>query len=146
MLTLSLPEPVEPLAAQKGEVLMVTNADLRESANQACWPVQQAFEEKLQSALERLGYRMVRAHTIDKKRGHGFISSQREGSDLFAKISPESPVIVLLTAWQYSHHLAPSLVHHKGPILRWYLAGSGWNAVYGRNTDKPWKILFQIMV
>jgi len=27
------------------------------------------------------------------------------------------PVIVLLTSWQYSHHIAPSLVRHKGPIL-----------------------------
>ena len=49
--------------------------------------------------------------------GHGFISSQREGSDLFATIDPDAPVIVLLTAWQYSHHLAASLVQHRGPIL-----------------------------
>jgi len=26
-------------------------------------------------------------------------------------------VIVLLTAWQYSHHLAPSLAQHRGPVL-----------------------------
>ena len=50
-------------------------------------------------------------------KGHGFISSQREGSDLFARIDPEAPVIVLLTAWQYSHHLAPSLARHRGPVL-----------------------------
>jgi hypothetical protein len=27
-------------------------------------------------------------------------------------------VIVLLTAWQYSHHLAPSLVKHRGRWMR----------------------------
>ena len=36
---------------------------------------------------------------------------------MFAGIDPEAPVIVLLTAWQYSHHLAPSLAQHRGPIL-----------------------------
>ncbi len=34
-----------------------------------------------------------------------------------ASIDPKAPLIVLMTAWQYSHHLAPSLVHHEGPIL-----------------------------
>nr|WP_255668959.1 signal transduction protein [Buttiauxella sp. A2-C1_F] len=96
---------------------MVTNADLRESANLACWPVQQKYEAKLQDALSSLGYSMIRAHPIDEERGHGFISSQRQGSDLFAQIDENAPVIVLLTAWQYSHHVAPSLVHHKGPVL-----------------------------
>ena len=28
--------------------------------------------------------------------------------------APDAPVIVLLTAWQYSHHLAPSLAKHRG--------------------------------
>ncbi len=60
---------------------------------------------------------MKRAHEYDAARGHGFISSQKEGSELFAKIDPEAPLIVLLTAWQYSHHIAPSLAKHKGPVL-----------------------------
>ncbi len=38
-----------------------------------------------------------------------FISSQREGCDMFAAIDPDAPVIVLLTAWQYSHYIASSL-------------------------------------
>lgn len=118
MLNLSLPAPGPVLSAGKQEVLLVTNADLREPANVACWPVQEKFERKLEAALrERFGVKMVRAHEVSAKRGHGFISSQREGSDLFEHIDPESPVIVLLTAWQYSHHLAPSLVRHRGPVL-----------------------------
>ncbi len=118
MLTLTLPDVRPPLRAAKNEVLLVTNADLRESANVKCWPVQQQFEARLQEALiTRFGYRAKRAHPIKTDRGHGFISNQREGSDVFAGIDPEAPVIVLLTAWQYSHHLAPSLAQHRGPIL-----------------------------
>ena len=118
MLTLTLP-PAKPLikAADK-EILLVTNADLRESANIGCWPVQNAFEAKLGEALQsRFGVAAKRAHLYKGDKGHGFISSQREGSDLFATLDPEAPVIVLLTAWQYSHHLAPSLAKHRGPVL-----------------------------
>ena len=118
MLTLTLPQEKPPITAGPNEVLLVTNADLRESANVGCWPVQNAFEGKLGEALQqRFGVRAKRAHLYKGDKGHGFISSQREGSDLFASIDPDAPVIVLLTAWQYSHHLAPSLARHRGPVL-----------------------------
>ncbi len=118
MLTLTLPESKPMIKAGAKEVLLVTNADLRESANKECWPVQNKFEEKLTQALSsRFGYATKRAHLFKGDKGHGFISSQREGSDLFATIDPDSPVIVLMTAWQYSHHLAPSLTKHRGPVL-----------------------------
>lgn len=122
MLTLALP-PAKPLIQTDAqEVLLVANADLRESANVTCWPVQRKFEALLEQVLaERFGLRVKRAHPIKAKTGqgggHGFISSQREGSDLFAALDPDAPVIVLLTAWQYSHHLAPSLARHRGPVL-----------------------------
>ena len=118
MLTLNLAEPSQRLSAGAHEVLLVTNADLRESANVECWPVQAKFEAKLQEVLHsRFGVTAARAHPFKADKGHGFISTQREGSDLFERIDPKAPVIVLLTAWQYSHHLAPSLAHHSGPIL-----------------------------
>ena len=118
MLTLTLPAAKPLIKAGDKEVLLVTNADLRESANVECWPVQNKFEAKLEQALSsRFGFKAKRAHLFKGDKGHGFISSQREGSDLFATIDPEAPVIVLLTAWQYSHHLAPSLAKHKGPVL-----------------------------
>jgi hypothetical protein len=118
MLKLTLPESKPLIKAGNNEVLLVTNADLRESANVECWPVQNKFEAKLQDALSsRFGVTAKRAHLYKGDKGHGFISSQREGSDLFATIDPDSPVIVLLTAWQYSHHLAPSLAKHRGPVL-----------------------------
>ena len=118
MLTLTLPAAKPLITAGPNEVLLVTNADLRESANVECWPVQNKFESKLKEAmLNRFGITAKRAHLYKNDKGHGFISSQREGSDLFATIAPEAPVIVLLTAWQYSHHLAPSLAKHRGPVL-----------------------------
>ena len=111
----ALPETVE---AGAGEVFVATNGDLRESANVNCWAVQEKYEKKLDEVLRaRFGRRVRRAHPVKGELGHGFIGSQREGSDVFARIDPEAPIIVLLTAWQYSHHVAPSLVHHKGPIL-----------------------------
>ena len=99
MLTLTLPDVRPPLTVAKNEVLLVTNADLRESANIKCWPVQQQFEARLAEVLiTRFGFRAKRAHPLKTDRGHGFISNQREGSDVFAGIDPEAPVIVLLTA------------------------------------------------
>jgi len=117
MLQANLPELPVKYHAAENEILLVANADLREPANVTCWPVQKQFEDKLAVALEKLGYKIKRAHDINESRGHGFISSQREGSDIFSEIDPDAPVIVLLTAWQYSHHIAPSLSHHRGPIL-----------------------------
>ncbi len=118
MLTLTLPPSSPVTSVANKEVLLVTNADLRESANVECWPVQAKYEVRLEEAVStRLGYQIKRAHLYKGDKGHGFISSQREGSDLFATIDPDAPVIVLLTAWQYSHHLAPSLAHHRGPVL-----------------------------
>lgn len=116
MLTLTLPSTGKTITAGDQEVLVVTNADLRESANVECWPVQNKFEDKLALA-SRFSRKAKRAHLYKGDQGHGFISSQREGSDLFATLDPDAPVIVLLTAWQYSHHLAPSLARHRGPVL-----------------------------
>jgi hypothetical protein len=117
MLTLNLPIEPASIAPATDEVLFVTNADLRESANIVCWPVENKYEDLLTRALTSLSKKAKRAHPIKAERGHGFISSQREGSDIFASIDPDAPIIVLLTAWQYSHHIAPSLVTHRGPVL-----------------------------
>ncbi|WP_413736337.1 signal transduction protein [Sodalis sp. RH21] len=117
MLNFTLPPSPASISAGPQEILLVANADLREPANVTCWPTQLSYEQKLQAALEKLGYRIKRAHAIHADRGHGFISSQKEGSALFAAIDRDAPVIVLLTAWQYSHHIAPSLAHHRGPVL-----------------------------
>jgi hypothetical protein len=107
----------QALKVQK-EVFIVTNGDLRLEANQTCWKVQKTFEDKLFHVLEsRFEIKPIRAHKYKENEKHGFISSQKEGSEIFANIESNSPVIVLLTSWQYSHHIAPSLAKHNGPVL-----------------------------
>jgi hypothetical protein len=99
------------------EVLLVTSGDLRQSANQVCWPAQRDMEEKLTAAFAQKGYKLVRAHPYDDKAKHGFISSQRQGMDVFMKIHPEAKLVFATAAWQYSHHVLPGLRSHRGPIL-----------------------------
>jgi len=98
-------------------ILLVVNGDLRLSANQTCWPAQQAMEKELTKAVAKFGYNLVRAHKPDPKKKHGFISSQKEGMEVFAKIDPSTPIIVAEAVWQYSHHLLHGLISHRAPIL-----------------------------
>jgi hypothetical protein len=99
------------------EVILVTSGDLRLSANQACWPAQRDMEEILAAAFAQKGYKLVRAHAYDEKLKHGFISSQRQGMDVFMKIHPSARLVFATAAWQYSHHVLPGLRSHQGPIL-----------------------------
>lgn len=115
---INLPKKKDKIEVREDEVLVLTNGDLRDSANLACWAVQEEFERKLANVLaHKLDIKTVRAHNFDEVGKHGFIGGQRKGSDIFARISENTPVIILLTSWQYSHHIAPSLLTHKGPIL-----------------------------
>jgi len=97
--------------------VLVASGDLRLSANQMCWPAQEAVERRLTSAFEAEGVRLERAHAFDPDEGHGFLSSQRMGMNVFTRIDPEAPVVVAEAVWQYSHHVLPGLLHHRGPIL-----------------------------
>jgi len=99
------------------EVLLVTSGDLRLSANQTCWPAQRDMEEKLSAAFAQKGVKLVRAHAYDEKLKHGFISSQRQGMDVFMRIHPQAWLVFATAAWQYSHHVLPGLRSHEGPIL-----------------------------
>lgn len=115
---LNIPEIKETSQSKKDQILLVTNGDLRLSANQECWAVQEKYEEKLQQLLTYKYKKTIsRCHDFDAIKKHGFIDSQRYGSDIFQNIDNQAPIIVLLTAWQYSHHIAPSLAKHQGPIL-----------------------------
>ena len=98
-------------------VLLMANGDLRQSANQVCWPAQAAMEKKLTRAVAALGGRVARAHPYKPAVQHGFISSQKEGLAIFARLDPDAPLIVAEAVWQYSHHLLAGLVSHRGPIL-----------------------------
>jgi hypothetical protein len=99
------------------EVLLITSGDLRLSANQVCWPAQRDMESRLTAAFAQKGFTLVRAHPYDDKVKHGFISSQRQGMDVFMKIHPRARLVFATAAWQYSHHVLPGLRSHQGPIL-----------------------------
>ncbi|MFA3841585.1 hypothetical protein [Streptomyces aureus] len=60
---------------------------------------------------------MRRAHAVDEKKGHGFIDSQRAGTEVFKQLPPDAPLIVVEGVWQYSHHVLAGLHSHRGPIL-----------------------------
>lgn len=104
--------PLEPRT-----VYLVASGDLRESANRTCWPAQSRLETQLEIALVRFGWRVIRAHPFDEARGHGFISSQRMGMDVFMSIPQDAPLIVAEAVWQYSHHVLAGLRDHRGSIL-----------------------------
>ena len=96
---------------------LVASGDLRLSANQTCWPAQEAMEKQIVAAFEREGLKVVRAHPYNPEQKHGFISSQRMGMDVFQSIPADAPVIAAVAVWQYSYHLLAGLRDHRGPIL-----------------------------
>jgi hypothetical protein len=96
---------------------LMSNGDLRLSANQKCWPEQAKMEATLTRALKAEGWSVVRAHPYDKAKQHGFIDSQKMGMEVFRRLDANAPLIVAECVWQYSHHLLHGLLTHRGPIL-----------------------------
>src|SRR5579871_2441745 len=115
--TLEFPSGSNRQRMRPDQVLLVASGDLRLSANQKCWVAQEEMEHALTEALAELGYELVRAHPYKPDERHGFISSQKEGMQVFAGLDPKAPLIVAEAVWQYSHHVLPGLISHKGPIL-----------------------------
>jgi len=99
------------------EVVLITSGDLREPANQVCWPAQEALERKLTQCFTDQGVTVRRAFPVDSEKGHGFISSQRMGMDIFTSIDPDANLVFATAAWQYTHHVLPGLRSHRGPML-----------------------------
>jgi len=98
-------------------IQLIASGDLRLSANQVCWPAQEAMEKQLTTAIAAEGYQLVRAHPFDPATKHGFIASQRQGMQIFRGIDPDAPLIVAEAVWQYSHHILAGLTTHRAPIL-----------------------------
>ncbi|MEV0618225.1 hypothetical protein AB0I81_33215 [Nonomuraea sp. NPDC050404] len=111
------PQAIERPAAEPGVVYTVASGDLRHNANQTCWPAQEKLEAELSAALRELGWSVRRGHQVDQVAGHGFIDSQRAGIEVFKRLPPEAPLIVVEAVWQYSHHVLAGLRGHRGPIL-----------------------------
>jgi hypothetical protein len=101
----------------QAEVILVASGDLRLSANQSCWPAQNEVEQAVMAAIRGCGQTVRRGHPFDQAQQHGFIHSQRHGIEVFRRIPPHSPLVVVEAVWQYSHHVLPGLMTHRGPIL-----------------------------
>lgn len=111
------PSPTIRPALEAKTAWLVTSGDQRESANLAGWPIQVRLENELARVFAALGWGIHRASGVDPATGHGFISSQRMGLEVFAKLPIDAPLIVAESIWQYSHHVLAGLRNHRGPIL-----------------------------
>ena len=96
---------------------LVASGDTRLPANQNCWPAQLRLETRLIEVLHEQGAEVTRAHPFDPREGHGFISSQLMGMDVFWLIPLDSPVIVAEAVWQYSSHVLAGPRDRRGPVL-----------------------------
>ena len=104
-------------AKKSSLIYLVASGDLRASANQKCQAAQDALEKALIAAINKEGFAVRRAHSFDKKKGHGFIDSQQYGMEVFCTIPVDAPLIIAEAVWQYSHHVLAGLTTHLGPIL-----------------------------
>ncbi|KQZ85518.1 fucose isomerase [Microbacterium sp. Root166] len=131
MSTYSLPTTRERTTVPPKTAYLIASGDLRESANSAGWPTQAQMEADVTAALGELGWTVVRANGIDPDTGHGFISSQRMGLEVFKTIPADAPLIVAEAVWQYSHHVLAGLRTHGGPILTVANFAGDWPGLVG---------------
>jgi hypothetical protein len=117
MVNYTFPEISTPAPPEANTAILIASGDLRQSANEVCWPAQADMEQRIISAFANEGITVRRGHPYDEKRQHGFIWNQRMGMDVFKHIHPSTPLIVAEAAWQYSHHVLAGLREHQGPIL-----------------------------
>ncbi|WP_198167177.1 hypothetical protein [Microbispora sp. ATCC PTA-5024] len=113
----AVPAPPSRPATEPRTAYLVASGDLRPAANLAGWPTQERMEADVAAAFAELGWTVRRAHPVDPATGHGFISSQRMGLEVFKTIPVDAPLIVAESVWQYSHHVLAGLRTHRGPIL-----------------------------
>jgi len=99
------------------KVYLISNGDFRDSAGEVSWPKQVETLDAVTAAFTKLGYQPEVLPEYDNKRKHGFITKQCTGAEIFSRIDPEAPVVVVLSCWAYAHHVAGSLQTHRGPIL-----------------------------
>ncbi|GAA4432153.1 L-fucose/L-arabinose isomerase family protein [Georgenia halophila] len=113
----AMPTPVAPRTAPPRTAYLITSGDLRESANVAAWPLQVELERLVTEQVREAGWDVVRGFEPDTAAGHGFISNQRIGLEVFRDLPIDAPLIVAIANWQYSHHVLAGLRSHTGPIL-----------------------------
>jgi hypothetical protein len=111
------PKFAEAEPIPENAVILVASGDLRLSANQICWPAQEKMEENLTKALLKEGLQVIRGHQYDPIEKHGFISTQKQGIEIFKEIPKDCRIIITIAVWQYSYHVLAGLRDHRGPIL-----------------------------
>jgi hypothetical protein len=127
----ALPAPVARPEAPERTAYLVASGDLREPANVAGWPTQVELERVVADALAEHGWTVQRANEVDPRTGHGFVSSQRMGLEVFKGIPPGAPLVVAEAIWQYSHHVLAGLRTHEGPILTVANFAGRWPGLVG---------------
>ncbi len=127
----TLPELRPRPEAPASTAYLIASGDLRESANVAGWPTQEAMERAISAAFAEEGWTVVRANDVDPATGHGFISSQRMGLEVFTGIPTDAPLIVAEAVWQYSHHVLAGLRTHRGPVLTLANFAGEWPGLVG---------------
>ncbi|PFG41045.1 L-fucose isomerase-like protein [Georgenia soli] len=118
-------------ALEANTVYLTTGGDLREPANIAGWPTQKAFEQVITDVLAEEGWSVTRAFDVDPEKGHGFVTTQAEGMEVFRHIPKEAPLVVVICTWQYSHHVLPGLRDHEGPVLTVANFAPDWPGLVG---------------
>ncbi|MCA9833119.1 MAG: hypothetical protein KC435_04185 [Thermomicrobiales bacterium] len=98
-------------------VTLVCSGDSRPAANAATWPMQAVLEHDFTQAAVGLGADVTRAFPVNESLGHGLVTSQKMGMNIFRGIDPDAPLVVAIAGWQYTHHVLPGLLSHRGPIL-----------------------------
>ena len=110
-------ETPTPLAARTA--ILLASGDQRVTANTKCWPTQKRTEEQVRAAFEALGWTVHRGspERWSDEQPHGFLFSQAHGREVFEKIHPEAPLILVESVWQYTGNVLSGLLRHRGPIL-----------------------------
>jgi hypothetical protein len=98
-------------------VFLIASGDMRLLANQMGEGAQAAMEKRITATLQAEGFEVKRAHHYDPAKKHGFIDSQKYGMEVLRSIPNDAPLIVAEAVWQYSHHVLPGLLTHRGSIL-----------------------------
>lgn len=151
-MTYTLPTPASRPASAPKTAYLIASGDLREAANTGGWPVQVELEAGVTGVFEDLGWTVIRANDVDPATGHGFISSQRMGLEVFKDIPTDAPLIVAEAVWQYSHHVLAGLRTHEGPILTVANFAGDWPGLVGllglnaglTKMDKPYSSIWSV--
>ena len=93
------------------KIYLISNGDFRDTACQECWPKQQETLKAVEGAFSQLGYETEILPQFDPDRGHGFITKQHEGTQVFSQIEPSAPVVE-------SHDAAGKTGLHR-PLICW---------------------------